>query len=473
MSTPYPLEKYCRKWVCAMNKFILTCLIVAFWPGVISSAEARVFNIPDGKYFELRQAINAANDTPETDTIVLAQDGFYRPGGAVTLDTITTPVRIYGQGATIDAGNADGGKMLDVGSEGHLVLTDLNILNISYSSNGFVTGGVIENEGFATLRNVTIAGTRIDNSTGATFGVAIANIDTISLSNVTLSDNQGNGNISGSALYNAGTASLRNVTITSNGHSNGGEAPAVDTAGGEDMVLASSIIAGNPGGDCTGVPTSTGGNIDSDGSCNLDQQSDQPNTSVALQALADNGSGVLTHALPADSAAVNAGDNAACIPMDARGVVRAQVGGVGVGNRCDSGAFERKNNVVEFSASITGTWFDPAQPGHGLMVEVLPGDQVLITWFVFDAAGNSDWIQALGPIDNGIAKLTAYRVIGGAFPPGFDPEQTEVQYWGTISMVLDNCARGAFAWASDLLGYGRGGMALSRLTQVQGLQCGG
>src|SRR5207244_249376 len=85
---------------------------------------------------------------------------------------------------------------------------------------------------------------------------------------------------------------------------------------------------------------------------------------------------------------------------------------------------------------ITGTWFNPAQSGHGFTVEVLQGTplQMLVTWSVFGAQGGQFWLQGFGPTDGDHAVLQTYQVlgVGGKFPPAFDPANVHVESWGTL-----------------------------------------
>jgi len=80
--------------------------------------------------------------------------------------------------------------------------------------------------------------------------------------------------------------------------------------------------------------TSLGHNIDSGNTCGFTATGDLTNTNPLLGPLQDNGGPTPTYAIPADSLAVNAGDNAVCPPTDQRGIARPQAG------RCDIGAYE-------------------------------------------------------------------------------------------------------------------------------------
>lgn len=456
-----------------MNRPIAALAAALFF--LPAGPEARVFEVSDGNYFELRNAIRQANETSDRDTILLAEFGNYRPSGPLELERIDSRIQILGRGATINGDRADGGRMFYVGEQGRLNVADLNVIGITYeSSTLFFDGGVLKNQGATVLRNVSITGTRITVDTGPLFGPVIANEGDLQLVNVTLSDNEVSGDAISSAIYNTGDLQLENATITNNrvaSPADQNDLQAIVMTQDDQWVTTNSIVAGNPNGNCNLPAQSNGGNIDDDGSCGLDQPSDQPDTDPMLGPLDDHGGGMRTHNLQAGSPALNAGESLGCTPMDARGMPRPVAGSQGSGSRCDSGAFERNSQTAGFNNAVTGSWFDPQQSGHGYMVEMLPGDVVLVTWFVFDPAGNRDWVQAVGRHRDGIAKMPAHRSVGGAFPPAFDPDETELDYWGTLSLVMHGCDTASTAWMSDVPGYAPGGMPLTRLTNVAGLSC--
>ena len=90
------------------------------------------------------------------------------------------------------------------------------------------------------------------------------------------------------------------------------------------------------GGDCWGVITSLGYNLDSDGSCGFTQATDLLAMDAQLGPLQDNGGPTLTHNLDPGSPATNAVPAGDCaIATDQRGEDRSQ------GDGCDIGAVER------------------------------------------------------------------------------------------------------------------------------------
>ena len=135
-------------------------------------------------------------------------------------------------------------------------------------------------------------------------------------------------------------------------------------------------------------------------------------------------------------------------------------------------------STVALSPGFTGNWYSPNSSGHGLSIEVLPGNVLLAEWFVFAPGGGQAWIEATGPIVGNTAVLQAYYPAGagGRFPPYFDPQQLENKFWGTISFTFTDCNTGQVSWLPSATsyytsGYTSGSMPITRLTIPAGLSC--
>jgi hypothetical protein len=186
----------------------------------------------------------------------------------------------------------------------------------------FTDGGGLQNAGSAILQKCSISG-----NYASTWGGGIRNRGTADLENVTISGNEA---AAGGGIFNSGTANLRNVTIADNAGQG-----IYNNASVQYVQLLNTIVAsGMSSRACGGRVTSTGHNLDSDGSCGLNRLGDLPDTDPILGPLANNGASTETHALLGDSPAIDAGDNNACPATDQRGVPRPQ------GTACDIGAFE-------------------------------------------------------------------------------------------------------------------------------------
>jgi hypothetical protein len=124
------------------------------------------------------------------------------------------------------------------------------------------------------------------------------------------------------------------------------------------------------------------------------------------------------------------------------------------------------------SPAITGSWYDPEQSGHGLMIEVLSDNRFLAAWFAFNPAGTQQaWFTGVGSYSGNTAKITAVeQPTGSRWIPNFDASKVVHNNWGTLTFTFADCDHGKVEFNS-VAGYGTGSMNLTRLTQPAGLTC--
>ncbi len=126
--------------------------------------------------------------------------------------------------------------------------------------------------------------------------------------------------------------------------------------------------------------------------------------------------------------------------------------------------------AASIDASYTGSWFDPAQSGHGLFLEVLPNNQLLAWWFTFSPDGQQSWFGGVGAIVGNRANINVIRTTGGRFIPNFNPATVQNQPFGSMSLSFTDCRSGRVEFNLPE-GYGQGSMNLTRLTIPSGVQC--
>jgi hypothetical protein len=95
---------------------------------------------------------------------------------------------------------------------------------------------------------------------------------------------------------------------------------------------------------------------------------------------------------------------------------------------------------------FTGSWYKPAQNGHGFALEVIPGSppQLFASWFTFAPQGSQSWIVGLGPIDGNRAVVRGSQTTGSGarFPPNFDAANVRQEDWGTLTFTFSDCNHG-------------------------------
>ena len=252
-------------------------------------------------------------------------------------------------------------------------------------------GGGIYNAGWLTVLDSTISGNRAEGGGGeASRGGGIFNQGSLTVTNSTVSGNQAT-EIPGSTTWaahgggiyclNWANLTLRNSTVSGNSainsHSSSAQGGGLYKNGNDGSVtLANTILASNVisaaggfanGPDCFGVVSSLGHNLiqvgeDCSGPLNglngdIVGSGDEP-IQPFVDALANNGGDVATHALLAGSPAINGGDPAfsATLAYDQRGPGYARV----VGGRVDIGAYEAQLALV-VTKTVTDKLAEPGQ----------------------------------------------------------------------------------------------------------------
>jgi hypothetical protein len=292
---------------------------------------------------------------------------------------------------------------------------------------------------------------------------------TVLISNSTISFNgsfYGGDDNGAGCIYEPVTIS--NTTVAFNGSSprSSGGSLAIYAP---EATIESSIFAHNYGGDLVAGHVSGHNNLIM--STMAAVPADTIKTDPLLLPLTDNGGPTQTHALAPGSPAIDAGNNLAGLTTDQRGAPFVRSAGAGP----DIGAFELQTTAptsVSIGPGFTGSWFDPTQSGHGLMLEVLPGNRLLAMWFAFNPAGDQQsWFGGVGTYSGNTATITGATLpSGGRWIPNFNENTIVENPWGTLTFTFTDCNNGRVDFNS-VFGYGSGSMNLTRLTLPAGLTC--
>ncbi len=260
--------------------------------------------------------------------------GINASSGELEDGTVTVSLEesvVAGNLAGVGGGGVGGG--IEVGGPGFKEAGRKDTYSLSLA-NSAVTANVAGGEG---LKSDGFGGGIALDATGE------HDAQTLSVSNTTIAANTAGGNgfladgfgggieVATGGTGSTSSASLSYATIA--GNSAGGES----FGGGLDVAsvtVGSSIIAANPGGNCLGPITSSGHNIDDDGSCGFTGAGDKSGVGALLGPLGEHGGPGETLMPLAGSPALDAADPATCPATDQRGVSRPQGAG------CDIGAVE-------------------------------------------------------------------------------------------------------------------------------------
>lgn len=301
-----------------------------------------------------------------SDSLVTANDAGNSGGGGIYNVGRLTVLRTLITGNTA---NGSGGGIFNSGGAGAGFMSVENS-TIRDNVSGELGGGVFNHGG----GEATVTGSTVSGNSAVSNGGGINNYiaSTLIAINSTISGNRAD---NAGGIDNAFTVHLRNVTITANiagtlenGRGVGGGVRNQDVA---TMRLQNTIIAGNTAHnsapDCfafagrNAALTSDGYNlIQNTSRCDIagDLTGNITGQDARLGLLANNGGLTQTHALAANSPAVDTGNPAApgsggfaCTAIDQRGFNRLQDGDGNSSGRCDMGAFELAESAVGFSFS--------------------------------------------------------------------------------------------------------------------------
>jgi hypothetical protein len=135
-------------------------------------------------------------------------------------------------------------------------------------------------------------------------------------------------------------------------------------------------------------------------------------------------------------------------------------------------SFVVQTSLFEIVPAMSGSWYDPENPGHGASIEFMQDrKQALVYWYTFDQDKGNLWLYGLGEYDGSQATLELLQVSGGAFPPLFDPDEINQEVWGTLQLDFDDCLGGSMSWTPIDASYSSGEMPLRRISPRNGLPC--
>ena len=127
---------------------------------------------------------------------------------------------------------------------------------------------------------------------------------------------------------------------------------------------------------------------------------------------------------------------------------------------------------------LSGSWYDPAHDGEGLIINQVDERRVLVYWFTYDQAGGQRWLVGQGLIEGFSVQVEdLWLTEGPRFGSSFDPAQLELIRFGSLLLEHISCQSVTLSWQREAALAGQfgpsaaGEQALRRLAQLDGLEC--
>ena len=136
--------------------------------------------------------------------------------------------------------------------------------------------------------------------------------------------------------------------------------------------------------------------------------------------------------------------------------------------------YSHQATAIDVNPYLSGSWFNPAQNGHGFSVEIISDTQAVFYWYVYNPDGSPTFLITVATIAGDTLKGTTYYnsgMVWGVFNPA---TLTEV-VWGSIDIKFIDCSHATMSYKSthDIEGIpsGMGTINLQRLLTIEQMQC--
>ena len=120
--------------------------------------------------------------------------------------------------------------------------------------------------------------------------------------------------------------------------------------------------------------------------------------------------------------------------------------------------------------ATSGSFFNPAQDGHGFVFEELENGLLITYWYTYRPDGTSTFLLGAATRDGDSYKGTMSQTEGMTFGD-FDPADNELLTWGDFEVTFDHCNGAEVSWNPTIEGYSAGSTTVQRLTEINGANC--
>lgn len=108
---------------------------------------------------------------------------------------------------------------------------------------------------------------------------------------------------------------------------------------------------------------------------------------------------------------------------------------------------------------LSGSWYNPAQSGHGISIEFVGSSRAVVIWHVYDPAGRPLTLYLDGQVRGRAISGPVYAPAGMRFGV-FDPTTVRLPAWGSASLDFTACDAAELAWQATDPAYGQGRMPM-------------
>lgn len=139
-------------------------------------------------------------------------------------------------------------------------------------------------------------------------------------------------------------------------------------------------------------------------------------------------------------------------------------------------------NPLPIDGYLTGSWYDPAHGGEGLLINVFgngSGARTLFAaWFTYDPLGLPFWLTAQAQVPPGkvdVSGVPMYYFTGGGFAGNFG-SSADLHAWGTLSLSFVDCNTIKFGYNGSTDAQtngpkGSGTRTWKRVAEMNGMAC--
>jgi hypothetical protein len=129
------------------------------------------------------------------------------------------------------------------------------------------------------------------------------------------------------------------------------------------------------------------------------------------------------------------------------------------------------NGLMSYRSGLTGSFYDPARDGEGVVLHVFDHDRAAVVFFTYNDSGEQMWVLGTGTIIGATLQLDApFTTRGGRFGSDFDPADVVHVPWGGLSLQL-GCENTSIGYEPQDSELGDGSSSMQRLTYLAGLNC--